>query len=72
MKLFALSALLCSTSLIAPGADKKPTVAEAKAFLDAAESKLLRLSVESSHSDWVKNTYITDDTERWRPTPTTS
>src|SRR6185369_6256419 len=63
MKLIALSALLCSASLIAPGADKKPTVTEAKAFLDAAESKLLRLSVESSRSDWVKNTYITDDTE---------
>jgi peptidyl-dipeptidase A len=63
MKLIALSALLCSATLIAPGADKKPTAAEAKAFLDAAESKLLRLSVESSRSDWVKNTYITDDTE---------
>ena len=63
MKALVWFGLLCSTSLIAPGADEKPTVAEAKAFLEAAESKLLVLSVESSRADWVKNTYITDDTE---------
>src|SRR5262249_18106499 len=49
--------------LIAVGADKPPTIAEAKAFLEAAESKLLTLSVESQRAEWVKNTYITDDTE---------
>src|SRR5438876_945903 len=63
MKALFWFGLLCSTSLIAPGADEKPTVAEAKAFLEATESKLLVLSVESSRADWVKNTYITDDTE---------
>ncbi len=40
-----------------------PTVAEAKAFLDKAEAQLLTLSVDSSRADWVKSTYITDDTE---------
>src|SRR5438477_1028200 len=63
MKLFGWICLLCSTSSIATAADKAPTVAEAKAFLDAAESKLLTLSVESGRADWVKDTYITDDTE---------
>ena len=54
---------MCSNLLTAMGADKKPTVTDAKAFLDAAESKLLVLSVESSRADWVNKTYITDDTE---------
>ena len=40
-----------------------PTVADAKAFLEKAEAQLLSLSVDSSRADWVKSTYITDDTE---------
>jgi len=40
-----------------------PTVAEAEAFLKSAEAKLLELSVNASRADWVKATYITDDTE---------
>ncbi|HTM48908.1 MAG TPA: M2 family metallopeptidase [Bryobacteraceae bacterium] len=63
MKPLAWTALFTLTSVIAVGADSKPTAADAKAFLDAAEEKLLTLSVESGRADWVKNTYITDDTE---------
>jgi peptidyl-dipeptidase A len=63
MKAFNLICLLGVAWLPALGADNPPTVAEAKAFLDAAEAKLLTLSVESQRADWVKNTYITDDTE---------
>src|SRR5208337_3749407 len=40
-----------------------PTVAEAEAFIKNAEAKLLELSVNASRADWVKSTYITDDTE---------
>ena len=40
-----------------------PTAAEAKAFVDAAEAKLLELAVEASRAGWVQSTYITDDTE---------
>ena len=40
-----------------------PTVAEAEAFIKKAEAKLLELSVNASRADWVKATYITDDTE---------
>src|SRR5208283_882763 len=40
-----------------------PTVAEAEAFIKSAEAKLLELSVNASRADWVKATYITDDTE---------
>jgi peptidyl-dipeptidase A len=42
---------------------KPPTLAEAKAFLDRASSKLLELSVLDERADWVKSTFITDDTE---------
>ena len=63
MKSPAWVVLFCSAVLISSGADKKPTVADAKAFLDEAEAKLLVLSVESGRADWVKDNFITDDTE---------
>src|SRR6476661_6589325 len=43
-------------------ADKPPTVEEAKKFADDAEAALLKLWVDQSRIDWVKSTYITDDT----------
>ncbi len=36
----------------------------AKAFIDSTNQTLRRLTVKSATADWVKNTYITDDTER--------
>ncbi|HTW65247.1 MAG TPA: M2 family metallopeptidase [Bryobacteraceae bacterium] len=42
---------------------KSPTLAEARAFLDRAQSKLLELTTEDQRADWVKSTYITYDTE---------
>ena len=42
---------------------KPPTLAEAKAFLDRAQSKLLELSVQDQRAGWVKSTFITYDTE---------
>jgi hypothetical protein len=42
---------------------KPPTLAEARAFLDRAQSKLLELSVQDGRADWVKSTFITYDTE---------
>ena len=41
----------------------KGTVAEAKKFIADAEKQLFALSVKTSRADWVKSTYITDDTE---------
>ena len=48
-----------------PGARNqgKGTVAEAEKFIADAEKKLYALAVKSSRADWVRNTYITDDTE---------
>jgi peptidyl-dipeptidase A len=40
-----------------------PTVAEAETFMNNAEAKMLELSVYAARADWVKATYITDDTE---------
>jgi len=40
-----------------------PTVQEAKKFLDDAESKLLRLGVEEAHADWIRENFITFDSE---------
>src|SRR5271163_4586155 len=42
---------------------KPPTLAEARAFIDRAQSKLLELSVAQARADWVKSTFITSDTE---------
>jgi peptidyl-dipeptidase A len=46
-----------------PSSKKPPTLKEAEAFIKNAEAKLLELNVLSSRADWVKSTYITDDTE---------
>src|SRR3990172_4495088 len=65
--LFLLFALAGRSPL--PGQEKKPTPAkppsaeEAKAFMEAAEARLLELSTEADRAAWVKSTYITDDTE---------
>jgi peptidyl-dipeptidase A len=59
--------LLTMTGISASAADEKshqaPTVPEAEAFIKKAEEQLLELNVLASRADWVKSTYITDDTE---------
>ena len=44
-------------------ADPKPTPEEARKFIDDAEQKLLTLGVDASHAEWIKSTYIIDDSE---------
>jgi len=46
-----------------PAAGKAPTVADAKAFLDEAEVRLLSLATDAGRASWVQSTFITDDTE---------
>jgi len=55
--------LTCSLAALAYGADRKPTPEDARRFIDDVEQKLLVLGVDSGRADWVKSTYITDDTE---------
>lgn len=42
---------------------KRPTIAEARQWIEAAEQKLLDLGVESGRADWIAATYIIDDSE---------
>jgi peptidyl-dipeptidase A len=55
--------LLFAILVISAQGAAKPTIAEAKKFVEDAERQLLILSIEGGRADWVKSTYITDDTE---------
>lgn len=48
---------------LAAAADPKATPEEARRFIDDAEKKILALGVEAGRADWVRSTYIIDDTE---------
>src|SRR3989441_370509 len=45
------------------GSNARPSAAEAEKFIAAAEKKLFELNLKYSRADWVKSTFITDDTE---------
>ena len=55
--------IAAAASSVAMQAAGPPTVREAQTFIEDAEARLLALSVEGQRADWVKSTYITDDTE---------
>src|SRR5437762_2408646 len=59
LPLVSLGLFLASSAIAAP----PPTAEDAKAFVEAAEARLLKTSVLSSHADWVNQTFITDDTD---------
>ena len=48
---------------LAAAPQNPPTVAEAQAFMDTAERTLLDLAIFAGRADWIKSTYITQDTE---------
>jgi len=49
--------------LLGAAAVRKPTAEEARQFIDDAEQKLLTLGVDAQRADWIKSTYITEDSE---------
>jgi peptidyl-dipeptidase A len=60
----SLVAILClGSGFCLAETAKPPTLAEARAFIDRAQSKLLDLSIQDQRADWVKSTYITYDSE---------
>src|SRR5436853_1606681 len=63
MTIRAAASLGFALAALAFAADPKATPEEARKFIDEAEWKLLSLSVDSGRADWIKSTYITDDTE---------
>jgi peptidyl-dipeptidase A len=54
--------VLAQVASVAPA--KPPTAEEARAFALRTDAELKRLWVRSSTAEWIKSTYITDDTER--------
>jgi len=63
LKQLASALAAFAASCLCVSAAPAPSVAETRTFLDQAEKQLLALQVEFSRADWVKSTYITDDTE---------
>jgi peptidyl-dipeptidase A len=63
MKIRAAASVALAFTALAFAADPKPTPEEARKFIDDAEQKLLLLGVDGQRADWIKSTYITDDTE---------
>ena len=59
----ALLTPLCACVLLASCGARKPAPDEARQFIDSAEQKLMALNIDAGRADWVKSTYITDDTE---------
>src|SRR5438874_12684384 len=62
MKTRSLACLLCLFTAPA-AAQRKGTPEEARKFIEDAEQKLLVLGVDAARADWIKSTYITDDSE---------
>jgi peptidyl-dipeptidase A len=62
-----ITAMLALTCTNGPGtnplSNTKATAADAEKFISDAEKRLFDLNVKLSHADWVKSTYITDDSE---------
>jgi peptidyl-dipeptidase A len=65
MKYFVSVAALAIATISVPALAQEaaPTVAEAEAFIAAAEKDLFDFSIESGRVAWIKATYITEDTD---------
>jgi peptidyl-dipeptidase A len=57
----AAAALLAALSAAPPA---PPTAEEARAFVSRVNAELKQLAVKASTADWIRQTYITDDTDR--------
>src|SRR5438045_15870 len=74
MRVLALGSLFIASATLAAGlappppAKGPPSAAEAKRFIDHVDADLKTLMVKAGTADWIKNTYITDDTERMSAT----
>src|SRR4030095_2849958 len=54
---------LITVMTLQPSYTKSGGPAEAEKFVTDAEERLRKLSITTSRADWIKSTYITDDTE---------
>jgi peptidyl-dipeptidase A len=62
MKTYRVACFACLSAALAAAA-APATPRQARKFIDDAEQKLLALNVDAARADWIKSTYITDDTE---------
>ena len=60
---FVAALALSAAPAVAP-APPAPTAEEARAFVGRVNEELRQLAVRSSTADWIRQTYITDDTDR--------
>jgi peptidyl-dipeptidase A len=58
-----LAACLFCAATLASAADPKPTADEARKWMNDVEQKLLILGIDSGRADWLRSTYIIDDSE---------
>ena len=63
MIVFAAFFLLVSALVLEAQTSGSPTVADAEAFMNKAETRLAELTVKVSKANWVHDNFITDDTE---------
>jgi peptidyl-dipeptidase A len=63
MRTHHLALLACVTAALAGAQTRKPTAEDARKWMNDVEQKLLVLGVDSGRADWIRSTYITDDTE---------
>jgi peptidyl-dipeptidase A len=61
-RVFVILVLLCTVASVLPAA-APPSAAEARAFLEDAEAKLMAFSEEAGRASWVQATYIMMDSE---------
>src|SRR5947199_10627199 len=63
MQTRCLALFVYTFTLAAFAADPTATPDEARKFINDVEQKLLILNVDAARADWIKSTYITDDSE---------
>jgi peptidyl-dipeptidase A len=66
MRIAPIAAAFAALALASARASEpaKPSSSEARAFVDGVNADLRRLLVRRETAEWIKSTYITDDTER--------
>ena len=62
LAVIAAAAVILAAAVPARAASASPTPAEAKAFIEQAESRLLSLWIDAERASWVYSTFITGDT----------
>jgi len=63
MRTHHLALLFCLSAALAGAQTRKPTPDDARKWMNDVEQKLLVLGVDSGRADWIRSTYIIDDTE---------